>query len=607
MATIASLNVFLRLKSAIFDRKLRTSGKRVGAFSRTVKTARRAMQGFGLALGGAAAIGVLSRGLKEFAAFGKQMAFVNTMLDEGSKQWLPLYTKQLSRLSTQAGQTTAVLSKGLFDILSAGVGAADAMAVLQVAARAAVAGSTNTAVAVTGLTSLLNAFQLQADQAERVADLLFKTVGKGVITFEELAANIGKVAPLARASGASMQTMLAMIATLTKQGIRAEQATTQINALLRKIPEAGMDLAAVIQQFRGLPFGEILAQVKDVEAAKAIAALAADFDGLQSNMEAMTNASGSLNRAYRDMTTGAGKTSFEMARLGQEFTRVFRGIGLGVSKVVDAFALMGKGYRLLAEDARKFHEFVGVRQPRLERSVPAAVASDPTRLAAEATARMEAATAAAEQAANVQAAIRALEREQKVTAKVVTVQARLREAIRTSGLTANQAALQRLILAGATKQEIAATQSLLDRLDKLAKARAFEAQNAAKFAQLERESAAAREALFDEGAALFHEVQGPLERYSREIVRINMLLGEGAISWDTFRRAQARAQDALQEGDAPSGPGQARVIRRSLIDIAGLGDFGARTPEVSRLDKLIVLQAENNRTLENIDQGGGLN
>ena len=91
------------------------------------------------ALAAAAGIGIA---VKTFADFEKQLAMVSTMLSgemrggAGTVQ-LNKFKAQLRALSIEIGESTATLSKGLYDILSASIPAGDAMDVLRVSARAA--------------------------------------------------------------------------------------------------------------------------------------------------------------------------------------------------------------------------------------------------------------------------------------------------------------------------------------------------------------------------------------------------------------------------------------------------------------------------------------
>ena len=171
-------------------------------------------------------------GGKAFAAFESQVGVVSTMLDENAlglekyQARLDEYGEGLRRLSTGMGESTQTLSKGLYDILSASVAPEKAMSVLETSAKAAKAGVTDTATSVDFITSALNAYGLAADKAGQVSDIAFATVASGKLTFQELASTIGEVAPTANMAGVSLEALGAMLATTTKSGIKAAEAST---------------------------------------------------------------------------------------------------------------------------------------------------------------------------------------------------------------------------------------------------------------------------------------------------------------------------------------------------------------------------------------------
>ena len=159
-------------------------------------------------------------------------------------------------------------------------------------------------MAVDGLTSVLNAFQMSAGQAGHVADVMFQTVKRGKLTFPDLAANIGKVAPMARAAGMSMEDMMAAIASMTRQGLSAEESTTRLVNILKQAPRQAGDLAALIAKYAGKSLSDIQIDFPEVRAAGGIAALAADIGGFRKDLVLMQNAAGQADEAFARMTGG---------------------------------------------------------------------------------------------------------------------------------------------------------------------------------------------------------------------------------------------------------------------------------------------------------------
>jgi len=99
-------------------------------------------------------------------------------------------------------------------IVSSGFKANDAIKILRVSAKAATAGLTDTATATKAINAALNAYHLQATDARKVCNVLFETVNKGVLTFEELAQNMGDLVPAAAPLGVTLEEVGAAIATI---------------------------------------------------------------------------------------------------------------------------------------------------------------------------------------------------------------------------------------------------------------------------------------------------------------------------------------------------------------------------------------------------------
>ena len=276
---------------------------------------------------GAAAIG----GIKAYADFEKQMAMVSTMLSGKDVKWMKVFTKGIKSLSKEFGEGTAVLAKGMYDILSASIPPAKALGVLRIATEAAKGGFTDTAVAVDGITSLLNAYGLSAAYAGEVSDKMFATVNKGKITFAELAGNIGKVAPLAKAAGVSMNTLLGSLANLTRKGVKTEQAMTQLRATLTYAAKEGKTFSQVINEFSGKSLEDIIAKGVPQESAAGIAALSANIKELEGDIDSLASSGGARLEAFAKYQ----KTfAFQWGQAKQQIIAVARELGLALIPAV---------------------------------------------------------------------------------------------------------------------------------------------------------------------------------------------------------------------------------------------------------------------------------
>ncbi len=328
------------------------SAKRIGrmgfrAMSRAVKRASRSISRF-VKIIGVAFVAAIGLAIKTAAAFQKQMAMVNTMLDDAAREkgFLPRYSKALKQLSKDFGESTKTLSKGLFDILSASVSAGDALDFLRTSATAAVAGMTDTAVSVDLLTTIMNSFGLEASDVGMISDKLFATVKKGKTTFPELAGSLGRVAATASVAGMSLDELLAITATVTRGVGSTEESITSIVGVLRAFlspqdeaveaaKEFGLELNTTTLKtigFRGAvklltkANAEQLSKiVSNIRGFRAMAVALKDQTGLMNDFRFISQESaGAAQEAFAIM---ADTTSFKFGQLKQTIVGTFRALG----------------------------------------------------------------------------------------------------------------------------------------------------------------------------------------------------------------------------------------------------------------------------------------
>jgi TP901 family phage tail tape measure protein len=201
----------------------------------------------GVAAGAAALAGGLAYAITKAVAFDKAMRNVNS-LSKLNDQGFKAMEKSVISMSTKLPQSATVLAEGLYDIASSGFQGADGLTVLDAAARSASAGLTTTATSSKAITAVLNAYGLQAKDAADVSDVLFSTVNMGVITFDELANNLGDVVGATSAAKVGIDQVGAAIATMTLSGIKGAQATTALSSLTTKLVQPSAALAKLYKQ-----------------------------------------------------------------------------------------------------------------------------------------------------------------------------------------------------------------------------------------------------------------------------------------------------------------------------------------------------------------------
>lgn len=191
---------------------------------------------------------------KEFRKNMLKVATISTQVTDDMTGFM----NQVMSITQEIPIKAPEAAKALYSIVSAGHDGADGMKILEVSAKAAVGGLTETETAADAVTTILNAYKMSAEEAGTVSDQLFTTVRLGKTTFGELGASIAQVAPIAAAYGISIDQVLGAVASLTKQGTPTAQAMTQIRAAIQGTAGELGDAA-----FQGRTFQEALQLINE--------------------------------------------------------------------------------------------------------------------------------------------------------------------------------------------------------------------------------------------------------------------------------------------------------------------------------------------------------
>ncbi len=272
------------------------------------------------------------------SVFEVGMKKISTIADT-SKGSLTQISSDITALSMETGVFADSLEEAAYSALSASVDTANTVEFTATATKLAGGGFTSSATAVDVLTTALNAYKLEASQAERISDMLITTQNLGKTTVDELAASVGKVIPLASAYGVKMDNLSAAYAELTKGGIATAEAGTYLKSMLNELGDSGSMVSAVLLEQTGYSFAQLMNQghsLGDVMAVlgESVNGNAGAFNELWSSSEAgigalslynagaeqfnttlaaMQNSIGATDAAYETMTDTTAHTQEELS------------------------------------------------------------------------------------------------------------------------------------------------------------------------------------------------------------------------------------------------------------------------------------------------------
>lgn len=184
---------------------------------------------------------------------------VSTLLDEGTTDFKK-YKDDIRNGSSEMGVAFDEYSESVYGSISAGIDAADAVDFTAKAVKLAKGGFTDTATAVDVMTTAINAYGLEAEDADRISDMLINTQNLGKTTVDELASSMGAVIPTANAQNVSLEQLSTGYAVLTKNGIATSEAGTYMKAMFGELGKSGSQTDKILREKLGKSFAELSAE-----------------------------------------------------------------------------------------------------------------------------------------------------------------------------------------------------------------------------------------------------------------------------------------------------------------------------------------------------------
>lgn len=228
--------------------KLSAGFKAVGA---EVTRMGKAFMPVSLAVGGA-----MAACLKSASDFEQGMAKVSTLVDKSKVSMKDLSNQFLEVAKSTHMSATEIADAG-YQALSAGVNAKSVASFVESAGKLAKAGFTDTTTAVDVLTTVINAYGMKAKDADAIANRLVRTQNMGKTTVDELASSMGKVIPIANATGTNLDNLATAYAKVTKEGTATAEAGTGIKAMLSELSKSSTGVAKILQAETGKSFKEL--------------------------------------------------------------------------------------------------------------------------------------------------------------------------------------------------------------------------------------------------------------------------------------------------------------------------------------------------------------
>lgn len=256
--------------------------------------------------------------------FEDSMAKVSTIADETEVSYDSM-KKSIIDLSNQTGISANDIADNVYNAISAGQSTGDAVSFVTNSTKLAKAGFAEAGQSLDVLTTIMNAYGLEADRVGMVSDTLVQIQNKGKTTVAELSATMGKIIPTANSMGVSLDQLGAGYALMTSKGIATAETTTYMNSLLNELGKSGTKASEALKKgtgktfqeltVGGYPLGDVLVMLEK-EAKKSGVSLAGMFGSAEAGKAALvlaTDSGEAFNSLLEDMenSLGATDTAFE--------------------------------------------------------------------------------------------------------------------------------------------------------------------------------------------------------------------------------------------------------------------------------------------------------
>lgn len=206
----------------------------------------------------AAVGGALGISTKSASDFTDGMAKMSTLFDT-TKVNVGTLSKEFIGLSNETGKSATELAEAGYQALSASVPIEKLGGFVKTSANLAKVGFTDTATAVDVMTTAINAYGMETEDADKIANNLVRTQNLGKTTVNELASSMGKIIPTASSMNVNLDNLCTAYVSLTKQGIATAEATTYTNSMLNEMGDSGTTVGGILKDQTGKSFQELMA------------------------------------------------------------------------------------------------------------------------------------------------------------------------------------------------------------------------------------------------------------------------------------------------------------------------------------------------------------
>lgn len=199
----------------------------------------------------ASIVNTLKQGVVEGSKLAGQLEYAVEKTRTISTSNRGIISDEVERIGKKYGTDYREVSEGLYQVVSAIGDVHKKYALLETSNKLAITGFSSVNESVDGLTTVLNAYNLEIEEAERVANVFVRTQKVGKLTVQEFQQQLYKTVPTAKELGITIEEIGASIALLTAKGSKAEVAQTQMGAFMYELLDTGSEVNKLFAKLKG--------------------------------------------------------------------------------------------------------------------------------------------------------------------------------------------------------------------------------------------------------------------------------------------------------------------------------------------------------------------
>lgn len=238
-------------------------------------------------------------------------------------------SSEIMKLSNTTGIAASQIADDVYNAISAGQQTGDAVNFVSYSTKLAKAGFAESAQTLDVLTTILNAYGMEAEEVSKVSDMLVQTQNKGKVSVGALSSVMGKIIPTANANNVALEQLCAGYAIMTNKGIAAAETTTYMNSMLNELSKSGTTAEKTLRATTGKSFKELMTEGKSLgeviqilqqEAEKSGKSLNDMFGSAEAGKAAVSLLSGGVegfNEQVAGMVDSVGATEEAFAKMDQ--------------------------------------------------------------------------------------------------------------------------------------------------------------------------------------------------------------------------------------------------------------------------------------------------